>query len=147
MCNDYFSTVLFFFSATHAGQRRARKSLSSALMTALMTARLHSLQPQVVEMLSDESDHVLLALSQTLLLFALRRWSAVGAELGAQSVVIVAADSVGIVADCRDSVGVRCPCCSSRGRLAILRSVAAGQLGVPVMSCPVGLHVSVRWLL
>lgn len=96
-------------------------------------------------MLSYEPDDILLGLRQALLLLdtrpAIRRAAAVvvvGGGLGCHSVVVVA-DSVAIVGYRDKSVGVSG---HGGGRLAILSTVSTGELGIPVLSSTVSLHVA-----
>lgn len=96
-------------------------------------------------MLSYEPDDILLGLRQALLLLdtrpAIRRAAAavvvVGGGLGCHSVVV--ADSVAIVGYRDKSVGVSG---HGGGRLAILSTVSTGELGIPVLSSTVSLHVA-----
>lgn len=95
------------------------------------------LQPQVVEMLPHQPDHVLLARGQTLLLGDAIR-DAVAVVAGRLLVVVDIDDSVAIVVDSQP-VGV------SRhggGRLPVLGAVPTGLLCVGVLRRPVRLHLS-----
>lgn len=95
-------------------------------------------------MLSYEPDDILLRLRQALLLLdarpAIRRAAAVvvvGGGLGCHTVVV--ADSVAIVSYRDKSVGVSG---HGGGRLTILSTVSTGELGIPILSSTVSLHVA-----
>lgn len=94
------------------------------------------LQPQVVEMLPHQPDHVLLARGQPLLLGDAIR-DAVAVVAGRLLVVVDAGDSVAIVVD-RQPVGVGCH--GGAGRLSVLGAVPTRLAGVGLPRRPVRLH-------
>lgn len=94
------------------------------------------LQPQVVEMLPHQPDHVLLARGQSLLLGDAIR-DAVAVVAGRLLVVVDVDDSVAIVVDCQP-VGVRCH--GGAGRLSVVGAVPTRLVGVGLPRRPVRLH-------
>lgn len=123
--------------SSNESPNQTRRDQGSVWKMLVLRDRSDLLQPQVVEMLPHQPDHVLLARGQTLLLGDAIR-DAVAVVAGRLLVVVDVDDSVAIVVDCQP-VGV-----SRRGggRLPVLGAVPTGLLCVGVLRRPVRLHLS-----